>query len=70
MRFQNSLKLLAGTWRLPLVGLAGTVAAISVGFILIGHERQWQTVWMSTVAGMVAVGLVLVFNGIVVAMRR
>jgi hypothetical protein len=32
-----------GTWGLPLVGLAGTVAGMLFAFSRIGTEPEWQT---------------------------
>ena len=52
---------LGGTWGLPFVGLAATVAAILIAFVRIGTEPIWKTalvsVWDSVIV--VAVGLLL-----------
>jgi hypothetical protein len=37
-------KIPGGTWGPPLVGFAGTVAGILIGFSRIGTEPQWKTV--------------------------
>jgi hypothetical protein len=52
------LKLVGRTWGPPVVGLAGTVAAIAIAFARIGNEPQWTTVLMSAGAG-VLVGVAL-----------
>jgi biopolymer transport protein ExbB/TolQ len=59
MRANSQSKLLRGTWGLPLVGLAGTVAAILTAFARIGMEPQWETALVSAGAGLLVVGVAL-----------
>ncbi len=56
-----SKRLSRGSWVLPLIGLAGTVVAILTGFARMGTEPQWKTALVSVGAGMVVVGVALVF---------
>jgi biopolymer transport protein ExbB/TolQ len=49
------------TWGLPLVGLAGTIAAMLITFARIGTEPQWKTVLLG-----LGLGLVVVVAGLIV----
>src|SRR5262249_31908088 len=54
-----SKRLAGGSWVLPVIGLAGTVAAILTGFARMGTESQWKTALVSVGAGLVVVGIAL-----------
>jgi hypothetical protein len=64
------VKMWGGTWGLPLVGLAGTIAAILIGFARIGNEPQWKTVLVSAGSGVLIVGIALVLLTIATRIRR
>jgi high-affinity Fe2+/Pb2+ permease len=51
------------TWGSPLVGLAGTIAAMLITFAQIGTEPQWKTFLVG-----LGFGLVVVVFGLIVLM--
>ena len=58
-----------GNWVLPLIGLAGTVAAIVTGFARMGTEAEWKTALVSVGAGVIVVGIALVLVRTVTRVR-
>lgn len=57
MRANNESKLLHGTWGPPLVGLAGTVAAMLTAFAQLDTEPAWKTVLVALGVSVIVVGI-------------
>jgi biopolymer transport protein ExbB/TolQ len=49
-----------GTWGLPLIGLAGTIAGMLFTFGPIGDEPEWQTVVQGVGVSLGVTGAILI----------
>jgi len=70
MQASNRSRVPGGSWGLPLIGLAGTVAAMLTHFGRLGTEPQSKTVLMSAGAGLIVVGIALLLLFAVTRTRR